>query len=172
MAVSDQGGTQSDEEKFKFLAEHFFYEVQQLLVAVYVVKSPIPYWMNIKLEVFLLHARALYEFFYSENKLNEEDDARAYDFVLDIDKWRKERPIKSNYIEKAIKRMNKELSHITYKRYYGIEFDKLWNLASIREHLLTVTKVFLDNVPSGLRIMDEINKFETILINTHVQSVK
>ena len=154
---------QTDEEKFKFLAEHFFYEIQQLLVAVYVVKHPLPFWINIKLEVFLLHARSLYEFFYSKEKRND-DDARAYDFIVDVNKWVRERPLKSNDIEQSIKRMNKELSHITYKRHSGVVPEKQWELVTIKDHLLAVIKVFLDNVPNGSKIMDEINKFEVMLI--------
>ncbi len=159
-----QEEAQTDEEKFKFLAEHFFYEIQQLLVAVYVVKHPLPFWINIKLEVFLLHARSLYEFFYSKEKRND-DDARAYDFVGDVNNWLKERPLKSSDIEQSIKRMNKELSHITYKRHSGVVLEKQWDLTPIKDHLLAVTKVFLENVPNGSKIMDDINKFEVILVN-------
>ena len=113
-----------------------------------------------------MHARSLYEFFYSKEKRND-DDARAYDFVVDVNKWLRDRPLKSDDIEKSIKRMNKELSHITYKRHYGVVPEKQWELACIKEHLIASTKVFLGNVPNGSKIMDEINKLEIILTNAH-----
>ena len=155
-----------EDKKFEFLDEHFFYEVQQLLVGVYVIRHPFPFWVNIKLEIFLLHARGLYEFFYNDPK-KYEDDACAYEFVSDPEKWEKERPVKAEYITNALEQINKELAHLTYKRHAGPAVEKLNtnDIGPIKDHLFRVIKVFLDNVPQGAKIMDKINKLETILVS-------
>ena len=116
-----------------------------------------------KLEIFLLHARGLYEFFYNSTKYN--DDARAYEFVSDPQKWEKERPAKTEYITNALEQINKELAHLTYKRHAGPTVEKLNtnDIRPIKDHLFGVIKVFLVNVPHGAGIMDKINKLETTL---------
>lgn len=154
-----------EDKKFEFLDEHFFYEVQQLLVGVHVIRHSLPFWVNIKLEIFLLHARGLYEFFYNDLK-KYEDDACAYEFIGNLEKWKKERPVKTKYITDALEQINKELAHLTYKRHAGPAVEKLNtnDIGLIKNHLFKVIKVFLDNVPQGARIMEKINKLEIKLL--------
>lgn len=156
-----------EDKKFKFLDEHFFYEVQQLLVGVHVIRHPLPFWVNIKLEIFLLHTRGLYEFFYNDHDPKKyADDACAYEFCQDLEKWKNERPVKTKYITDALDQINKELAHLTCKRHAGPAVEKLNtnDIWPIKEHLFKVIKVFLDNVPQGARIMEKINELETKLL--------
>ena len=149
------------DEKLKFFNEHFLYEIQQLFVGTHVTSNFFPFWVNIRLEIFLLHVRGLYEFFYNDSK-KYEDDACAFEFVNDVETWRKERPAKTEYIINVLKQIDKELAHLTYGRHYGSSIEKINinDIAKINDHLLKVMKAFADNVPSRFELINGINKIE------------
>jgi len=63
--------------------------------------------------------------FYSERR-KKDDDAHPIDFVKDFDKWKDERPPETEWIKKMVKRANKEIMHLTYKRHYGTPNGKEW----------------------------------------------
>jgi len=93
----------TDEEKRRFLGEHFYYEVMMLMFCydrmVEFQRARDAYSNNMALESFLFHARNLREFFYSKTK--RPDDARAYEFVESTDEWERVKPNETDSIEEV-----------------------------------------------------------------------
>ena len=141
----------SGQKEKAFLEEHFYYEVSMLIFAVRRLFEITRNGrrdqnsINMALETLLLHARNLREFFYAE--MRQKDDARPENFAGDIDKWKRERPEETDLIKEVRERANKELAHLTYKRYYGTPPQKQWNYEAVQTDFLKVVKVFLENVP-------------------------
>jgi hypothetical protein len=181
----------SEKDKREYFEEHFLYEVRMLLYSfeqlvtcqnvsdvsnrtLTQVSTP---WVdqfwgqsrngnagNMALETFLLHARNLREFFYTEPKFP--DDARAFHFFPDKNSWEKLRPNETASIEDVKKRANKEMAHLTYKRISGTPPNKNWNYGKILTDLLAVIKVFLDGVPKkylGKHSMEVKSELEQLL---------
>jgi len=105
MTSSMQGFTiQSGKTVDKFLAEHFVYEITMLFLAGSKLDKIIAKRdkfkqggnnlkeeecnreINMALEAFVIHWRALIEFFYIKNKKYPQDDMRASDFVVNTNR--------------------------------------------------------------------------------------
>ena len=99
--------------------------------------------ISMALETFVMHWRALIEFFYKEKA--KSDDLRAYMFVSDKNKWEKRRPSESKFAEEK-KRANKEIAHITKSRKYGTPPEKYWPYKDMEKHLERVIELFMKEV--------------------------
>lgn len=143
----------------KFLAEHFSYEVAMLRFANSKLDKLIPERdrfkregnetkqiecnteINMSLETFVIHWRALIEFFYTKTK-KWPDDMRAYDFT-DKNKWEKARGNMSPCIENLNCRAGKEVAHLTSSRKYKANPEKNWPYKDMEKHLEGVIELFV-----------------------------
>lgn len=143
----------------KFLAEHFSYEVDMLYFASSKLDKLIPERdryeregkeskkikcnteINMALETFVIHWRALIEFFYTETK-KFDDDMRAFDFT-DKNKWEKARGDIPPCIKNLNCRAGKEIAHLTGSRKYGTPPEKNWPYPDMEKHLEGVIKLFV-----------------------------
>jgi len=103
---------------------------------------------NALLESFTIHVRALIGFFFSENPRN--DDIVAEDFFLDPNDWINKRSLKTDLLEKAKKRADKEVAHLTYTRLEITPEQKQWEFLKIFNDLQVLIEIFLDTVSSHL----------------------
>lgn len=137
-----------DEEKKRYLREHFYYEVKMLDFAAAKLAefAPTDIWnRNMALETFLLHARNLKEFFYYKPC---KPYLRAYDFVENETEWDRDKPAeKTHWIKEVEGRADKELVHLTHGRIYGTPPEKKWDYGTIQRDFLKVVKHFLDHLP-------------------------
>lgn len=97
--------------------------------------------INMALEVFVVHWRALIEFLYSERK-NWPDDIRAWDFT-DRDKWRETRGNMSRYFRDLKLRAGKEVAHLTSSRKYEDDPEKIWPYEEMKTELEKIIKLFI-----------------------------
>lgn len=101
------------------------------------------------LESALLHARTVYDFFFTEAV---KDDITARDFV---DAWNRSKELTPCYVKKHRDRINKMLAHMTRAR---LEFIRAgqheWDLALIRWELVQVFLRFLENCPAIASIIE------------------
>lgn len=137
-----------DEEKKRYLREHFYYEVKMLGFSIAKViefkRAKDQGSTNMALEDCLLHARNLKEFFYYKP---HESYLRAYDFVENKTKWGRDKPEKTHWIKEVERRADKELAYLAHGRIYGTPPEKKWNCGAIERDFLKVIKVFLDRLP-------------------------
>jgi len=103
---------------------------------------------NSLLESFAIHVRALIGFFYSENPRT--DDIIAEDFFENQNDWQRVRPLKTQILDTAKKRADKEVAHLTYNRLDVTPEQKPWEFLKIFDDLQAPIKIFLDNVSKDL----------------------
>lgn len=146
------------EMKQELLKEHFCYEVRMLEFSAKQYSDKKTLSDNMALECFLLHARNLYEFYFSFNKFP--DGAKASHFVKNEQVWKQKLIdiINNGYtnpkisidsgeqeIKNAIElpKMHKRLSHLSYDR-AGNKKD--WKIRAILDILLKIEDKFVENL--------------------------
>jgi len=95
---------------------------------------------NALLESFVIHVNALIGFFYSENPRN--DDIIAEDFFPKPDDWISQRPLKTELLDKAKKRADKEVAHLTYTRLDVTPEQKPWEFLKAFNDLQVLIQIF------------------------------
>ena len=100
------------------------------------------------LESFTIHLRVLIGFFYSENPRN--DDIIADDFFAISGEWQSIRPPKTKVLDKAKRRADKEVAHLTYTRLDITPEQKNWDFVEIFNDIQVIVKTFLNNISIDL----------------------
>ncbi len=111
---------------------------------------------NALLESFALHIRNLVDFLYAEKPGS--DDVFAGDFFKCKEDWVKIRPPITPLLDKAKKKANKEVSHLTYSRIKVSPEEKKWYFVKIYQDMARTFDVFVENVDKELLDSDW-NKF-------------
>ena len=105
------------EDQLRQASDHLYYEIMMFKSLAQGMASGIAgnsVINNALLESFGIHVRALIGSFYAENP--RDDDVIAEDFFSDPEDWQDTRPPKTEILEKAKKRADKEFAHLTYAR--------------------------------------------------------
>ena len=105
---------------------------------------------NVYMEVVLLHARNLLDFF--TGKESEKDDIRASHFVSSGEHPQEGRWASSlmPYLSEHKDDINKHLSHLTYRR---VVEKPEWNWRKIGEEIEAAYQEFLDRLPNTNRMV-------------------
>jgi hypothetical protein len=98
------------------------------------------------LETFSIHARVLYDFFYSENPGAEE--VIAEDFFDGSSDWNAIRNPKSELLSMAAFRIGKDVAHLTYGRREVVPILRGWDYCTIANELQATFKIFIQAVPA------------------------
>lgn len=101
---------------------------------------------NALLESFAIHVRNLIYFFYTDVPKKEDDNIAKYYFT----EWESVRPSKTEVLEKAYARANKEIAHLTFSRLDVTPEKKQWDFESISIDLNKTIEKFLELVPENL----------------------
>lgn len=149
------------DEQLQEASNHLHYEFWMLMSMAEALSSGIAEkgWLaNALLESFLIHFRAICDFFYPNN--TQSDDVLAEHFVSNSNEWNsKTRPPLSKNLEDARKRAHKELAHITYTRNTVISDKKSWPVMEIVYELKELMKIFQENALKN-RLSSKWNAFE------------
>ena len=90
-------------------------------------------WLqNALLESFVIHYRALLDFFYANPR---RDDVSANHYFDSVDGWPKLRPPETEVLKTSRKRAGKEIAHLTYARLDVTPETKGWRFRQITEDL-------------------------------------
>lgn len=140
------------EDKKKFLAEHFKYEVDMAFYLGIVLIKNLYSDENVNsalLESSLFHIRNLIEFFYFEKSSKYKlDDSRATDFFDEDCKWEDIKPYIKVVIDFVVNRTGKEMAHLTYKRLEGNKETKTWRPVVYLKPMREIVLLFWDKLPS------------------------
>ena len=110
-------------------------------------------WLqNALIESFVIHYRALFDFFYIEPRSDDASAGHYFDSVEDWAAWAEHgwaglRPPETELLQKSRKRAGKEIMHLTYTRLDVTPETKPWRFREITDDLNRVVQTFLDNVP-------------------------
>jgi len=139
-----------EKDKLKKISYHLWYEFEMFLaLAEKLVKGyPKGTINNALIESFGIHVRNLIDFLYVENPRS--DNVCASDFFPCKEDWFKLRPQLTPLLEKAKKRANKELSHLTYTRINVTPEEKKWDFIKVYQDMSCVFDFFIENVDKGL----------------------
>ena len=98
---------------------------------------------NALLESFCIHARNIYDLLYRNKKYP--DDMNAVDYLDSSAQWLKIRPTNDG-LEEDIKRVSKEVAHLTKKRIGKTLDDKKWLFIKIANQIGSVLDVFNSHI--------------------------
>ena len=124
-------------------SNHIFYEISLFLLTYDYFRITNTYPPQL-LEVFLLHTRNLYNFFYPAQDIIH-DDMCVYDFLDNYGIFNKNIDSKNSFVKLKIAHINKFVSHLTYER---CKYDyKEWPCLDIGSKMIKTIKVFYDALP-------------------------
>jgi hypothetical protein len=134
------------ETKKEEMIEHVKYEMNMFRNC-YVILSIIfkeeGFFTNVFIEEFLLHARNLFTFFYSDVRVK--DDAIARDYLINIEDFFSKRSQPDEFKDFKTK-WNKMLYHLTYSR---LDYDgkkKTWDCTKLFQLIDETEKAFFDSI--------------------------
>lgn len=132
-------------------SDHLYYEYWMLISMANALASGIAsqgQLTNALLGSFVIHFRALLDFFYPGNNLKP-DDVIASDFFSQPP-WQTIRPELSDFLTKAKIRAHKEVAHLTYSRQQVTPETKPWDFLKITNEINILITLFLEKAPSNL----------------------
>jgi hypothetical protein len=139
------------EKDLKGSLEHLHYEFWMLMSVAQALASGIAsqgWLLNALLESFVIHLRALTDFFYPEKPKN--DAVIAADFFKEVGAWETIRPPLSGELSKSRVRAHKEIAHLTYARLKVTPETKRWKYIEIANEIRSIMELFLKNAPRNL----------------------
>jgi hypothetical protein len=133
----------------RFSEEHLGYEIDMLLAATAALAAPRPqgFAMNALVEVFGVHLRLLIAFVYDEPR--RDDDVSAEDYVADVAAWRRARRAMPRALKAARARIDKQIMHLTFKRYRGSAPQKRWTPQRLTSLLVPALRTFREHAARG-----------------------
>jgi hypothetical protein len=134
------------DEELRKASEHLHYEFWMLMSLANALASGIASegWLtNTLLESFIIHLRALLDFFYGERP--KPDDVIAADYFSQ-GQWDSIKPPLSDALKKARSRAHKEVAHLTYERLNVTLETKPWAFLSLASEVQGTMNLFLKNV--------------------------
>lgn len=140
------------QDELRRASDHLYYEIWMLNSLAQGLASGIfgeGVINNALLESFVIHARALLDFFYTD-KPRHADDVVAQDFFPTPEQWPKARPKKSQALKKVHRRVAKEVAHLTYTRQEVAPAAKGWPFMDIAQEINTAIDKFLGIIPEHL----------------------
>lgn len=146
-----------DEDRMKKAAKLVGYERRQFSWAAVIVNGPKPSSQSLcafrgAVEIFLLHARILRDFFLRTRPLpkNADTDILAADFFDNPDEWSK--PTFSYLTEPRTKeRLDRALAHLTYDRIEYARTGQNWRTSSVAVELDGAWAAFIASLPTERR---------------------
>jgi len=123
-----------DDELYLYGGAHVRYEIEMCASAAHLLLAFTPErnsLTNALLESYALHLRNLIEFIYWTPK--PPDDVNAVHYVRDKDAWLAARGEASDFLKGVKLRADKQIAHLTKKRFIGDAPEKQWDpIAEIR----------------------------------------
>jgi hypothetical protein len=139
-------GQLNEEELLSYFSEHVLYEIKQLINATYAINKRLPIHnglQNTVVKSFAIHLRNLITFLYPFNR--QEDDVCAEDFFCEAMTWENLRCKKSDTLQNAKKRADKEVGHLTTARQFGTPKSKEWDVVTLTEEVMPIIKLFCES---------------------------
>lgn len=135
------------EKSLNRTTEHIIYEIQMLRFAYSVLRQTRDQMtINSFLEVFAIHARNLYYFFYSGEKNRKKDDILAEDYI-DNRRFFKFKRTPKEKLKIIQKKVAKQVAHLTYYRLRYNKRTKPWRFHEIYLKLERTIDVFKKTLP-------------------------
>lgn len=136
--------SQRSSEELAKAAEHLLYEYWMLMAVARGMASGMSGqgWLtNALLESFVIHFRALLDFFYPPAGAKP-DDVLSTDFFRDPSEWEQARPALPEALRQGKLRAHKEIAHLTYARQAVAPEAKAWAFMEIATEMEKLMRLF------------------------------
>ena len=136
----------SSDQIHQYFNVHVRYEVQMLLHVTSGVleKIQVPQMlMHAPIESYAIHLRNIITFLYPSTV--RDSDICAKDFFVDSETWSKIRPPLSDSLEKAKRRADKEVGHLTTARISGSPDEKQWDVKNLTGEIFPIMRFFVES---------------------------
>ena len=137
-----------NKEELDRATEHLKYEFTMLMAVAHAMASGMSTggWLtNALLEAFVIHFRALVDFFYPPPQ-RKPDDVLATDFFVDPTEWERMRPPLTDELKRGRARAHKEVAHLTYARQDVTPESKPWPFVEIANQMHALMEAFNEGV--------------------------
>jgi hypothetical protein len=158
----------SNDYLLKYSHEHVYYEFDMLLglsdlwTRVGRISAPSDddalRIKNALVESSVIHVRNVVDFLYIDNP--GETDVVAADFYAP-GAWKAERPASSSVLDRAKRRANKEIAHLSSSRMAGEPPEKLWNFPALAKDLLPIMRAMAsgaDNLRLSSNVLQRLSQ--------------
>lgn len=136
----------------RFISKHLIYEFGMLQQTCELARhEEVRARKNAFLESWTIHARNLFDFFYSSQRPDKKpraDDVIAEDFFDCYSTWRSVRPSPSADLSKLGRRVGKEIAHLTYTRADSGPTGPKWPNSRITNEFRMIILKFREVVPA------------------------
>ena len=144
-------------------SNHLHYEINKIFEAYDYFKTHPKNYTQLRIEIFLLHSRNLFDFFYP-NKTIQIDTMCVFDFLDNYEEFNNKRTTKKDLDSDKVKvKINKCLSHITYARCYSSFPD--WHIEKIMKGMVETIKTFYEVLPDDYKNWNYIQKIKDLVKN-------
>ena len=145
----------------EYFSEHVRYEVQMLLhvtSAILVKIQTLEMLKHVAIESYAIHLRNLITFLYPSSV--RDSDVCAKDFFIDPERWSQIRPTLSESLDKAKKRADKEVGHLTTARLSGSPEEKTWDVRSLSGEIFPLMLLFVESADK-VKLRDSFDELVT-----------
>jgi hypothetical protein len=127
----------------RFSKRHLAYEVRMLQQTARVLRHTTGWLADAALESWIVHLRVLITFLYDGRRFP--DDIIAEDFIEHPERWPRLRGRKPSMFKSAQTRANKQIAHLSRKRYWGRAPQKQWHVSTLMARLNKVLQKFAEH---------------------------
>lgn len=140
-----------DVNELEKATEHIYYEADMFFKTLLALqcKPNILTLHNLLVETFLIHARNLHDFLYPSDYFDD-DDILVYDYIGNSDNYETKKTAKKE-LKDYIYKINKQLSHLTYKRNTYNQISKPHELIEIGNKIHNTLMVFYDSLTQNFK---------------------
>ena len=145
-------------DTLKKATEHLFYETEmfyQTLTILTQTRSKIE--VNILLDSFAIHTRNLFDFFYPKQKSKKnpkikfkKDDMFAFDYVDKPGNFKRDKTKKKD-LKFILRKVDKQVAHLTYTRNRYNPITKLWPFVDIGRKMSKTLIAFYEALPNSYK---------------------
>lgn len=144
----------------RFSGEHVLYEFRMLFATADVLtrhgQGLNALARNVFIEAFTVHLRAVVAFLYDPK--SRPDDVISDEYVNDVARWHRARRGKPQKLRRAAERMNKQVGHLTRRRYRGNAPQKQWNPGRLAAQIRGKREIFSRHA-DPTRLHRDVRKF-------------
>lgn len=135
------------EEALKKTVEHIKYEIVMFQDSAKLLRqTKDQFLINVLLESFAIHARNIFNFFYSSEKKVKKDDVIVQDYINNKKAFNTSKTPKQK-LKFILKKADKQVAHLTYSRNKYNKKTKPWNFGNIELDFEKTINAFINSLP-------------------------
>jgi len=158
----------------KKATEHLCYETSMFYQTLMILTQPhSQVEVNILLDSFAIHTRNLFDFFYPKQKSKKnpkikfkKDDTFAFDYLDSPGNFKRDKT-KKKYLRFILRKVDKQVAHLTYTRNRYNPKTKPWPFVDICQKMYKTLKAFYEELPNSYKKWPYILELKKVIDSIH-----